>query len=339
MLNRRDFIRNSVMAGAATGLSLNAALGIDSTTIEKKIGLIGLDTSHSPAFSKIINDAANPKMEGFKVAFAYPYGTTKIESSASRIPQYTSEIKSMGIEVVDSLSALIEKSDLVMLMTNDGTLHLEQLLPVLKARKTVYVDKPVAARLDDVVRIFEAVRESKVPMFSSSPLRYLEGAQNVRYRDAVGSVIGAEAYSPQKTEPSHTDLYWYGIHGVEILFTMMGPGCEFVQRITEKEQDIVIGKWKDGRVGTYRGDIHGRQYYGGTAYGTTAVLPVGPFAGYNNLVEAIIQFFRDGKAPVDERETLEIYTFMEAADESKKNGGQWISMSELYDRTLARIRK
>jgi hypothetical protein len=339
MLNRREFIRNSVMAGAAAGLPLNAAFSLGDETEVTKIGLIGLDTSHSPAFTKIINNPANPKMTGFRVAYAYPYGTTKIESSASRIPQYTEEIKALGIEVTETLSELIEKSDVVMLLTNDGTLHLEQVLPVLKAKKTVYIDKPVAARLDDVIRIYEAVRASGVPMFSSSPLRYIEGAQNVRYKDAVGKVIGADAYSPQKTEPSHTDLYWYGIHGVEILFTMMGPGCEFVQRMTEKEQDIVIGKWKDGRVGTYRGDVHGRQYYGGTAYGTSGVLPVGPFTGYNNLVETIVQFFRDKKPPVSEQETLEIYTFMEAADESKKNGGNWVNMNQLYERTLAALKK
>jgi len=330
MLKRREFIRNTVATVAAAGLELNNVLGADFAK-EVRIGLIGLDTSHSPAFAKIINDPGNVAVQGFKVAYAYPYGSRRIESSASRIPEYTNEVKEMGIEVLDTLDELIKSSDVVMLMTNDGTLHLEQILPVLKAKKNVYVDKPVAAHLGDVIKIYDAVRESGVAMFSSSPLRYLEGAQKVRYEGAVGDVIGADAFSPQKTEPSHTDLYWYGIHGVEILFTMMGPGCEFVKRTTEKEQDIVVGRWSDGRIGTYKGDLHARQYYGGTAYGTTGVLPVGPFTGYQNLVEVIIRFFKEGKAPVEQRETMEIYTFMEAADVSKKLGGEWVSMQKTYD--------
>jgi predicted dehydrogenase len=278
-------------------------------------------------------------MAGIKVTSAYPYGSTKIEASASRIPQYIKEIKELGVQVMDSLDALINASDVILLETNDGTLHLEQILPVLKAKKPVFVDKPVAARLLDVIKIYEAVKKYNVPMFSSSPLRYIEGAQKVRYQNAVGQVIGADAYSPQKTEPSHTDLYWYGIHGVEILYTMMGTGCEYVRRITEKEQDMVIGKWKDGRIGTYKGDLQTRQYYGGTAYGTTGVLSVGPFGGYQPLVEVVVQFFKDKKAPVEEKETFEIYTFMEAADVSKNQGGEWVSLQKVYEEVSAEAKK
>ena len=339
-MDRRKFIRASALTGSALGLGIPQAFSnIDVSAKDVKIGLIGLDTSHSPAFTKIVNDTTNPKMQGFKVAFAYPQGSTKIESSASRIPQYTTEIKELGVQVLDTLQGLIDASDVVMLMTNDGTVHLEQILPVLKARKPVFVDKPVAARLGDVLKIYNAVRQYGVPMFSSSPLRYLEGAQKIRYQEAVGKVLGADAYSPQKIEPSHTDLYWYGIHGVEILYTMMGTGCEFVRRITEKEQDMVIGKWRDGRIGTYKGDLQTRQYYGGTAYGTTGVLSVGNFSGYQNLVEVVIQFFRDGKPPVEAEETIELYTFMEAADVSKKKGGEWVSLKEVLDETSREISK
>ena len=337
MLDRRSFIRNSALAGTSLGLGISSSFARHADEI--KVGIIGLDTSHSPAFTKIINDPKNPMMQGIKVTAAYPYGSTKIEASASRIPQYIKEIKEFGVQVMDSLDAVISASDVILLETNDGTLHLEQIMPVLKAKKPVFVDKPVAARLADVIRIYEAVEKYNVPMFSSSPLRYIEGAQKVRYQNAVGQVIGAEAYSPQKTEPSHTDLYWYGIHGVEILYTMMGTGCEYVRRITEKEQDMVIGKWKDGRIGTYKGVLQTRQYYGGTAYGTTGVLAVGPFEGYQTLVETVVQFFKDKKVPVADKETIEIYTFMEAADVSKNQGGEWVSLQNVYDRVLAESKK
>ena len=327
MIDRRKFIQQSALIGSAIGLSAQNVFAYHEDEI--KIGLIGLDSSHCTAYSKLINDAGNPKMKGARVAFAYPHGSSKIESSRIRIPEITKEVEAMGIQIVDSLDALIKKSDAIMLMTNDGTMHLEQILPVLKAKKPVFVNKPVAANLADVIKIYNAARAYGVPIFSSSSLRYLEGAQKVRYQNAVGKVTGAEAYSPQKTEPSHTDLFWYGIHGVEILFTMMGTGCESVKRITGAEQDVIIGKWSEGRIGTYKGDVHGRQFYGGTAFGTDGVLPVGPFAGYAGLAEVIVQFFGDKKSPVEEKETIEIYAFMEAADESKRQNGEWVDLKGL----------
>ena len=339
-MDRRTFIKSGAAIGSTLSLGLPSYGGVlTSDAKDLKIGMIGLDTSHCPAYTKLVNDKSNPKMQGFSIAYAYPYGSTKIESSASRIPQYTSEIKALGVEVVDTLQKLIELSDVIMLMTNDGTLHYEQILPVLKAGKPVFVDKPVAARLPDVIRIYEAVKKYNVPMFSTSALRYIEGAQKVRNESAVGKVIGADAYSPQKTEPSHTDLYWYGIHGVEILYTMMGTGCESIKRITGNEQDVVIGMWKDGRIGTYKGDIQTRQNYGGIAYGTTGVLPVGPFNGYQSLVEVVIQFFRDKKPPVSPEETIELYTFMEAADYSKKRGSEWVTLKQVYDEAFREATK
>jgi predicted dehydrogenase len=158
MLDRRSFIRHSALAGTALGLGISSSLARSADDI--KVGIIGLDTSHSPAFTKIINDPKNPKMQGIKVTHAYPYGSTKIEVSASRIPQYTKEIKELGVQVMDSLDALISASDVILLETNDGTLHLEQIMPVLKAKKPVFVDKPVAARLVDVIRIYKRLKST-----------------------------------------------------------------------------------------------------------------------------------------------------------------------------------
>jgi len=329
MTDRREFIKRSVMAGAGLTAGRLAFAKSYPQGNELKAGLIGLDTSHSPAFTKLINDPENPAMQGVRVTLAYPYGSKRIESSASRIPQYTKEIQQLGVAVVDSLQKVIDSSDVLMLMTNDGTMHLGQIMPVFKSGKPVYVDKPVAARLPEVLKIYELAKQYNVPVFSSSGLRYLEGAQKVRYHNAVGRVTGAEAYSPQKTEPSHTDLYWYGIHGVEILYTLMGTGCTEIKRITGTEQDLVIGKWNDGRIGTYKGDLSGRQNYGGTAFGTDGVLPVGPFDGYRGLTEKIVSFFKERKSPVDETETIELYTFMEAADVSKKRKGEWVRLEEV----------
>jgi predicted dehydrogenase len=328
MIDRRNFIKQSALLTAGIGFLREAT---SATDIDLRIGIIGLDTSHSTAFTKIIQDTANPVMAGARVVCAFPFGSKRIETSAGRIAQYSKEMQTLGVKLSNSIDELIASVDAVMLLTNDGALHLEQIIPVLNAKKRVFLDKPIGANLREVLKIYKAVELSGVPMFSSSALRYLDGAQKVRYENAVGQVIGAEAYSPQKTEPSHTDLFWYGIHGVEILFTMMGKGCVKVKRITSTHQDVIVGEWNDGRIGSYKGDLQARQFYGGTAYGTDGVLQVGPFAGYQALTEKIIQFFRDGISPVDPLETLEIYTFMEAADASRKQNGEWTMLQDVLN--------
>ncbi|MCY2963991.1 MAG: Gfo/Idh/MocA family oxidoreductase, partial [Planctomycetota bacterium] len=284
-----------------------------------RVGIIGLDTSHATAFTQILNDPeAKPDVARCRVVAAYPKGSPDIKSSTVRVPEYTEIVKKHGVEIVDSIEALISKVDVVLLETNDGRPHLEQVLPVLKAGKPVFIDKPIAGSLTDAVAIFEAARHYKVPIFSSSSLRYSSGAQAIRRGETVGEVKGCDAYSPCSLEETHPDLFWYGIHGVETLFTVMGAGCESVTRINTPGVDFAAGVWKGNRIGTFRGIRSeaggGASGYGGQAFGATKIAPIGSYEGYRPLLVVIVQFFRDGKAPIAEQETLEIYAFMEAAD-------------------------
>src|SRR5438128_327107 len=193
-----------------------------------KVGIIGLDTSHVTAFTKDLNDpAAKPDLAGFRVVAAYPPGSKDIASSVRRVPDYINDVKKLGVEIVDSIDELLKRVDCVLLESNDGRPHAEQVLPVFKAGKPVFIDKPVAGSLVDAVRIYDASEYFKVPVFSSSSLRYAPATQALR-AGKVGRVLGADAYSPCELEPHHPDLYWYGIHGVETLYTVMGTGCQTV---------------------------------------------------------------------------------------------------------------
>jgi predicted dehydrogenase len=336
MDSRRNFIKKSMVAG----IGLSAAPVVYPFQEDKKdirIGIIGLDTSHSPAFTKYINDKSRRSMQGAKVTAAYPFGSTRIETSASRIPEYTEQVKGMGVTIVDSLQELIDQTDAILLETNDGTLHFEQAMPVIEANKPLFIDKPVAAGLVDVLRIYQAAGKHNVPLFSSSSLRYMPKAQEVRNTDVIGEITGADTYSPEHWEPSHTDLYWYGIHGVEILYTVMKTGCQRIKRILTDNTDLVIGEWSGGRLGTFRGDLQGRQAYGGTAFGTKGVMELGKFDGYGGLIEEVIKFFRTGQMPVEPEETVELYTFMEAADVSRQRNGDWVELEKIYDNTLKKV--
>lgn len=335
--NRRNFIKNSVITGV--GLSVSASVSPLFTNARsasgKRIGIIGLDTSHSVEFTKILNTGTPPpEYQGYKIAAAYPKGSLDIESSVKRIPGYTDKVKEMGVEIVDSVEALLEKVDVVLLETNDGRRHFEQAMPVLKAGKKMFIDKPIAASLTDAIAIFEAAKHYKVPVFSSSTLRYMSTAQDV-VNGKIGKVVGADAYSPCVLEKTHPDFFWYGIHGVEILYTVMGTGCKELTRTHTENTDIIVGQWADGRVGTVRGTRTGKHLYGGTAYGENGNAVLGPVEGYEPLLKEIVRFFDTGIAPIKAEETLEMFTFMEAADESKRKKGSVIQLQDVWKKAHA----
>lgn len=325
----------SVRVAPTTPLFLVAANQAEAQAPAKPLraGIIGLDTSHAVAFTQILNDPkATDDIAGCRVVAAYPKGSPDIVSSTERVPDYTVKVRDLGVEIVDSIEALVAKVDVVFLETNDGRPHLEQVLPVLKAGKPVFIDKPIAGSLADAVAIFEAARHHKTPLFSSSSLRFTTTAQAIR-AGKIGEVKGCDAYSPCSLEATHPDLYWYGIHGVETLFTIMGTGCESVTRLSTPGIDLAAGVWKGGRVGTFRGirtpEGGGKADYGGTAFGTGGIQQIGTYEGYRPLVVEIVRFFRSGKVPVTEEETLEIYAFMEAADESKRQGGKPVTLESV----------
>jgi hypothetical protein len=142
----------------------------------------------------------------------------------------------------------------------------------------------------------------------------------------VGEVRGCDQYAPCPLEPHHPDFFWYGIHGVEPLFTIMGTGCKSVTRVHTEGQDMIIGVWEGGRIGSCRGIRDSRRGYGSTVFGTKAIVPGGGFDGYEPLIVEIIKFFKTGKPPVSAEETLEIFAFMEAADQSKRQGGTSVTL-------------
>jgi predicted dehydrogenase len=301
-----------------------------------RAGIIGLDTSHVLAFTKTLNSTPQkPEVMGVRMVAAYPKGSKDIESSLKRVPEYTAKVKELGVEIVDSIDALLDKVDVVFLETNDGRPHLEQLRPCLAAHKPVFIDKPVAGTLVDAIKIYQESKAAGVPVFSSSSLRFGKNTQAVR-GGSIGKVKEATTFSPASLEATHPDLFWYGIHGVESLFTVMGTGCQSVKRDTNAEGKIrVTGTWEGGRKGVF----YENKGYGGKALGDKGEADVGSYDGYDPLLYSAVHFFRTGVAPVTPEETLEIYAFMEAADESKRRNGAEVTLKEVMDKALAAAAK
>jgi hypothetical protein len=321
-------------SGTPLALSERSELnGVTAQTADIRVGIIGTDTSHVTAFTQLLNDKSSPNhVPGARVVAAFKAGSPDVEASRTRIDRFAAELRDKwGVEFVDSIEALCEKVDAVLLESVDGRQHLDQVRQVFKARKRVFIDKPLTAGYADAREIVRVSRESAVPFFSSSSLRFVADVQAIKTSDKHGGIHGAFTFGPENLEPHHPDLFWYGIHAVEMLYALLGSGCEQVTRVKTDSSDTVVGRWSDGRIGTMRGLIRSRQDYGAVAFGLKAVLatPVPMKTDYRGLLVEIVKFFQTGVPPVQPDETLEIMAFMEAAELSKVRGGAPVALTEV----------
>lgn len=299
-----------------------------------RAGIIGLDTSHVIAFTNTINDpAAEGAIADVVVTAGYPGGMADNPSSIDRVEGYTQQLRDKGITIYNTIEEMLPNVDVILLESVDGRPHLEQARLAIAAGKPLFIDKPMAASLADVIEIFDLAEAAKVPVFSSSSLRFASGFQQMRNDSPIGEIVGCSAHSPCSLEEHHPDLFWYGVHGCEILFTIMGQGCETVSCTATDSTHLVVGTWSGGRVGTFRGiRPPGKAGYGATVFGTKGIQPGGDYEGYKPLVDVICRFFKTGEAPIAKQETIELFAFMEGADESKRLGGKPVSIAEMIEK-------
>lgn len=292
-----------------------------------RLGLIGLDTSHVIAFTSMLNDPNHQQhVPGARVIVGYKGGSPDIEQSISRVDGYTEQlVNDWGVEIVDSIADLCERVDAVLITSLDGRPHLAQAREVIEAGKPMFIDKPLAGSLADAIEIARLARDAGVPWFGGSSLRWWSGIRDAVDPEVVGDILGCDAYSPCYYEPNHPDLFWYGVHGVETLYAAMGPGCQTVTRIQTGDTDLVVGVWDDGRIGTFRGTRAGRHGYGATIFGSQAIVTVDGHS-YKGMIEEIVRFFQTGEPPIGVEEMLETLAFMEAADESIRQGGATVPL-------------
>ena len=300
-----------------------------------KVGIIGLDTSHSLAFTDVMNIRKDPRTAGFRVVAAHQWGSRDIVSATNRYPKYLAKMREVGVEIVPTVDELIAKVDVVCLETNDGREHLGQAEKVFRAGKPVFIDKPLAHNLHDAIKIHELGKKYGAKYFSASALRFSKVAKAARAGE-YGRILGAALTSPAPLEKQGTHNYyaWYGIHGFEPLMAIMGPGVETVSCFRNNDGDVVNAVWSDGRMGQLR-LMRGNWTYTGyvlpekkpEGWKDPAVLFDG-YPGYEPLLEQIVQFFKTGVPPITPDECLEDMAFMEAAEMSAKRGGEPVTLAE-----------
>ncbi len=295
-----------------------------------KVGLIGLDTSHVIAFTELLNDSNNKEhVAGGKVVAAFKGGSADVPASADRVEGYTKQLdEKWHVKIVPSIEDLCKEVDVVMIESVDGRPHLEQAKPVIAAHKPLFIDKPVAGSLRDVIEIYRLAKEAGVPVFSSSSYRFYDSLKELKKMD-VGEIKAALSYGPAELEKHHPDMFWYGVHAAEALYTVMGTGCETVVRTATPDTDVITGVWRGGKIGTLQGLRRGSTPHKVIIFGTKMVAEQKGDGSYANLVREIMEFYRTRKPPVSPEETIEMFAFMEGADESKKHGGCPVNIADL----------
>ncbi|CAG7645778.1 hypothetical protein PAESOLCIP111_05020 [Paenibacillus solanacearum] len=291
-----------------------------------KIGIIGLDTSHVPAFTKLLNDSeASYHITGGQVVAAFPGGSPDFELSISRVDGYTNELRDKyGVHIVESPEQVAERCDAILLESVDGRVHLEQFRRIAPFGKPVFIDKPFAVSSEDARQIAKLSREHGIPVMSASALRFAEALQDAKRVEDQGDVIGADFYGPMALQPTQPGLFWYGVHTVDMLYQIMGGGCVEVIAATQEDHDVITGFWKDGRIGTIRGNRKGNNKFGGVVHRVKRSDYIDVYANpkpyYASLLEQVMDMFRTGQPGIDLDETVEIIRFMEAANESRSTG-------------------
>ena len=318
--NTNPFIRTVAVCGALLCASALRAADV-------KVGIIGVDTSHATAFAKIMNVDRDPAVAGYRVTHAYKWGSKDIVKCTSRYERHIKMLEECGVKMVDSIAELLANVDCVLLETCDGRPHLEQALEVFRSGKPCYIDKPIAADLRDTLKILAAAKQMGQKVFSASSLRYTKAVKEAA-RGAYGKIRAADTLAPGNFEPTHSDYFWYAIHGADPLFAIMGTGCEEVTCVHSGDDDVIVGRWRDGRLGTLR--VFGSKGgYGGTVVNDACKrFDLGGYEGYQVLLVEILEYFRTGKEPIPPEELKEVYAFLDAARLSKQRGGKPVTLAE-----------
>ncbi|GGD47344.1 Gfo/Idh/MocA family protein [Paenibacillus nasutitermitis] len=295
-----------------------------------KLGLIGLDTSHVTAFAGLLNDRDHPyHVPGGTIVAAYPGIASKdFRLSYNRIEQFTEEIRTQhGIAIEESVEALAERCDAMFIESVDGRVHLDIFRRVAPYGKPVFIDKPFTLNSKDAEQIVAIANQYSVPVMSCSSLRYAEGLLEQltpERQAAAGPIIGADCYGPMMIEQTQPGLFWYGIHSVEMLYRIMGQGCISISAVSNEDHDLIIGRWKDGRIGTIRGNRSGNSKFGALIHREQETDSVDVYANpkpyYASMLERVIEMFHTRQSDIPSEETIEIIRFIERANECRLSG-------------------
>jgi virulence factor len=297
-----------------------------------RLGIVDLDSSHSVELTRRFNHVGVDReqwVDGAQVVAAWSGGSVM---APERIAGFRAELDDIGVGVVDSSEELMEQIDGVLVLSLCGDCHLERARPFLDAGIPTFVDKPFACSISDALEIVSLAQRHQTTMLNCSALRFSQKVnESALQNQRLGRTNGAITYGPAKREDGNPGLFHYGIHSVELLFELLGAGCETVSTIWSEDAEVVTGVWTDGRIGTVRGNRTGVTSYGFVAYCQDGVVSenVSTRFAYRNLCREIVSSFESGLPTVSHESSLDVVRFVLASLQSERAGGQTVSLQDI----------
>ena len=287
------------------------------------IGMIGTDSSHTIAFARIINDPRHPfHVAGGKVTKVVRYSSSDFELSYSREERFSSTLSNELQIPFAELAEIGEDCDAFLLEAADGRKHLELLKALLPWGKPIFIDKPLAIGVNEAKEMIRLAEQAGVPIMSSSALRYSSVLQEQLRQIDRTQITKVSVTCPLMIVPTQSRYYWYGIHGVEILYAVLGKGCKELKVQSGEASDIILSSWDNGVIGEvicthdtampFSVVIHTAE--GETEINLSDEAHEIPF--YASLVENIMTFFQNKQSPISNEEMLEVIWFLDQAEQS-----------------------
>ncbi len=216
---------------------------------------------------------------------------------------------------------VIGEVDAVIIATDDGADHVRRVRPFVEAGLPVFVDKPMATTSGDLAQ-FISWRKQRARILSSSGMRYapeLAELENERWMWLT----------------SITCKTWerYGIHALEPVFKILGPGFSEVRTSPREGADIVTCQHSGGALATIAavheaygsfGVIHA---YGGTTHRSIQMKDT--YSAFRNQMLAVVAWIESGTNPYPFSDTVELMAVILAGIESRKRGGEAVCIKEI----------
>ena len=291
-----------------------------------RFGIVGLE-GHGPVFAEHVN-GEGADVEGARVTAAMTVPSTMFPPDVLAAGEQ--KARDLGIEIVDEPEALADKVDAILVLHDNGARHLEDVRRLAPLGKPLFIDKPLevsAARAAELVRL---CAQNNCPVFSASSLRFSVEIQKALGNEGDGPVRSALAWSPFSQRPEIPGWFYYGVHAVEPLYTLLGSGCQEVRCVRSDQGAVAVGLWNDGRLGVARAVSTQAHGYGFTVWRdrSTRTAVINTRFIYPGLLKQIRSFAATGVSPVDPAESVEGMAFLQAANESMDRDGAAVALAQ-----------
>ncbi|MEM9296336.1 MAG: Gfo/Idh/MocA family oxidoreductase [Planctomycetota bacterium] len=287
-----------------------------------RLAAVGVDSSHLPEFTRRINALHDAGQTPCRVTAFWTDG--RHDMPTDQVDQWVADARDLGAEPCDSIDAMLDAADGVLVLSVAGSKHLAHALPSLRRGLPTYIDKPLANTVQDAQAIFEAAARGGARCYSASSLRFVEEIGRLD-REALGELVAVDAYGPGEMHDLMPGVLFYGVHTVEMVDAIWGPGVDAVACERTDDRDLMRLRYADGRLATLRLERAGGYRFGATVHGRggSESFVVDFATVYDRLVAAMTGFFEGKDAPVRLDHTLENVRVMLAANRSMGRGGAW----------------